>query len=364
MDSELQIGLIGAGVGFVVLVLAYNKWQERKHRKQAEQAFKSSHRDVLLEPHEGGGETAREEPGLTEAMPPEPAPRPVREAPVKRSAPEAPEALDPRIDCIIRIEAIEPLAASALWPVQLEQLDGLSKPVRWYAFDDHSNLWQPVNGHNAGAHHWYCAAMQLVDRQGPIGEPDFMRFSGGVQRVADHFMAVPAGLPARAEALGSATTLDRFCAEVDVQIGVNVIASNQPFPGTKIRGLAEAQGMVLSDDGSFHARDEEGNVLFYLSNLEHSVFVADTMRSLQTGGLTLVIDVPRVANGVGAFDRMMHFANHFADALHGIVVDDNRAPFGSEAAGMIRSQISQFQERMASHAIPAGSPLAKRLFSA
>ena len=48
MDSELQIALIGAGLAAVVLVVGYNKWQERKHRRDAERAFRSDHRDVLL----------------------------------------------------------------------------------------------------------------------------------------------------------------------------------------------------------------------------------------------------------------------------------------------------------------------------
>ena len=45
------------------------------------------------------------------------------------------------------------------------------------------------------------------------------------------------------------------------------------------------------------------------------------------------------------------------------MVDDHRTPFGAEAAGMIRSQIAQFQERMASYGIPAGGDLARRLFA-
>ncbi len=380
MNSELQIGLTGAGVAVVLLIVVYNKWQERKHRKHAERAFKSAHRDVLLEPQDGvpssGAEGERREPGIDDVLPspldvadvgeivrPEVV-RPVSEAPVKRGMPDMPEALDPRVDCVIRVEAIEALEASRLWAAQAEQLDGLSKPVRWFAFDDGSNLWRSLNAHSAGAFHWFCAAMQLVDRRGPIGEADFLRFSGGVQRVADRFLAVPAALPARAEALGSATELDRFCADVDVQIGINVITAGQPFSGTKLRGLAEARGMVLADDGSFHARDDHGNLEFALSNLEPALFAADAMRSFQTSGITFVIDVPRVSNGSAAFDRMMDAARQFADTLGGTVVDDNRAPFGTDAAAMIRRQIAQFQERMASRAIPAGGELAKRLFAA
>ncbi|MFP5401139.1 MAG: cell division protein ZipA C-terminal FtsZ-binding domain-containing protein, partial [Gammaproteobacteria bacterium] len=80
-------------------------------------------------------------------------------------------------------------------------------------------------------------------------------------------------------------------------------------------------------------------------------------------GLTLVIDVPRVAGGGAAFERMMHTAGELAGELGGDVVDDNRAPFGAEAAAIIRGQIEQFQARMDEAGIPAGGPLAQRLFA-
>ncbi len=366
MDSELQIGLAALGVVAVVGIVAYNKWQERKHRKHAEQAFKSDHRDVLLEPS-FEGESGRVEPWAEEESVGEVPPRGMRaahEPTPRRAGLPNPDVLDPRVDCIIRIESIEPLDAPRLWAAQHEQLEGISKPVRWFAFDDTDNLWRPLTPHTAGTYHWFCAAMQMADRRGAIGEQDFLHFTGGVQRVADQFLAVPASIPPRAEALGNAVELDRFCASVDVQIGVNVVSNSHPFAGTKIRALAEAYGMVLGDDGAFHARDEEGNTLFSLSNLEPGLFAPEEMRNLHTNGVTLVIDVPRVANGAAAFDRMMQHAMQLAEALHGSVVDDNRAPFGPEAAAVIRNQIQQFQAEMANQDVPPGSPLAMRLFSA
>jgi hypothetical protein len=46
--SELQVALAGAGVAAVAMVLGYNSWQERKHRKAAERIFKGGQGDVLL----------------------------------------------------------------------------------------------------------------------------------------------------------------------------------------------------------------------------------------------------------------------------------------------------------------------------
>jgi len=370
MDSELQIALIGAGLGAVVLIVGYNKWQERKHRNKAEKAFKSEVRDVLLEPRAAAGaadgpveRTVRREPGIGAADEPGNVPRPVREASIKRSAPDAPELLDARADCVIRFEAIEPLDVQRVWQAQAEQLAGLSKPVRWFGFNDAENLWFPIGPHSAGACHWFCAALQVVDRRGSIGESDFMRFSGGVQRVADMVMALPPSLPARVETLNNAAEVDRFCADVDVQIGVNVVATARSFEGRDIERLARRHELALLGDGSFHAQADDGSTLFTLANLEGGLFSSEGMSLLVTGGVTLVIDVPCVRDGVAAFDRMMSIANDFASQLGGVVVDDNRSPFGADAADMIRSQIRQFQDRMSEHGIPAGGPLARRLFA-
>jgi len=359
MDSELQIALIGAGIAAVVLVVGYNKWQERRHRREAERAFKSDHRDVLLEPREEPSAGERREPGIGGA---DDEPRRFSEAPVKRSAPELPRLLDPRADCVIRLETIEALEVGRVWAIQAEQLAGLGKPVYWFGFNDAENVWQPIGPNSTGACHWFCAALQLVNRQGSIGETDFMRFSGGVQRVADALMSLPPALPPRGETLRNATELDRFCADVDVQIGINVVSRDGQFEGRAIHAVAEKHGLRLGSDGAYHMVDGEHSV-FTVANLESGRFSPESLKGLVTRGLTLVIDVPRVSNGGAAFDRMMKMATTLAGELGGDVVDDNRAPFGAEAAAIIRSQIGQFQIRMADHDIPAGSPLALRLFS-
>lgn len=365
--SELQMGLIGAGTVAVVGVFAYSKWQERRHRRQAEQVFGAEHRDVLLEPEAGSRPEERVEPAELPDEPAEPtaaATRPVREGDLRRQVPNLPATVDERVDCVIRIESIEPLQAAKLWLAQRELMQGITKPLAWFTFDDGRNAWEEINGHSAGSHNWFCVAMQMADRRGAMDGAEFGAFVDGVQRVCDQFMAMPASQPGRVEALQVAAELDRFCAGVDVQIGVNVVSVAMPIVGTKLRGLAEAQGLALRDDGMFHAEDEQGVTLFSLANLESGLFSVESLRGLQTGGLTLMVDVPRVPNGHLAFDRMMVFARQLAETFSAQVVDDNRAPFGEPAAALIRSQIEQFQGQMQNYGVPAGSPLALRLFSA
>lgn len=361
--SELQLSLIGAGALAVVGVFAFSKWQERRHRRKAEGVFGGEHRDVLLEPASGERVEPRSEPqeGVGASGPES---LTLGGDMQRRHAPELPGGVDPRVDCVIPIESIEPLPAGKLWLSQQELLGSLPKRLAWYGFDDEGNSWDELGPHSGGRHHWLVAAMQMADRRGAMSEGEFQAFSDGVQRVCDQFLAVPASLPCRAEALGRAMELDRFCAGVDIQIGVNVVAAGSAFAGTKIRGLAEAQGLILGDDGMFHARDEDGATVFALANLEPNLFHPEGLRGLLTNGLTLLVDVPRARNGLLAFDRMMVFARQLAEALNGVVVDDNRAAFGDPAAALIRSQIEQFQHQMLAYGVPAGSPLAHRLFSA
>ena len=259
---------------------------------------------------------------------------------------------------MIRLESIEPILAGQLWQTQREHLEGLSKPVAWFALDESVNQWRPISPHSGERYHWFCSAMQLVDRRGPINDADFSRFVDGVGRTADQFMAIPTAAPARAESIERAGQLDQFCASVDVQIGVNLVSGAEPFLGTKLRGLVEAQGLALRADGLFHAEDDNGNSLFVLGNLEPTLFSPESLRDMQTQGLTMIVDVPRVADGAQVFDRMMLVAKQLAGALGAHVVDDNRQPFGPEAAALIRQQIKHFQGQMQECGMPAGSPLA------
>lgn len=371
MDSDLQIGLIVLGLTAVVGIVAYNKWQERKHRRSAEEAFRGDHPDVLLDtasaPRIEPGFSQDETPatdGPEEAEPTDSAIAPQKSTSGRHTGPGIPSVLDTRVDCVICIESIEPLDAPRLWAAQREPLQDLSKPVRWFAFDDGDNLWHELSAHSAGAYHWFCAAMQMVDRRGPLDDKGFHQFTNAVQRVADQFLAVPADFPLRSKALANAVEMDRLCASVDVQVGINLVASGAPFTGPKLRTLAEAAGMRLADDGGFHAIDAEGRTRFTLVNQEPVLFDVQTMGDLTTHGVTLVLDVPLVEKGGEIFDEMMHVATTLSNALNAHIVDDNREPFGVEAAALIRGQIEKIQTEMHTHQIPSGGALASRLFSA
>jgi len=378
--NSLQYGLIGLGALAIVCLVAYNLWQEYKTRKHAEQAFRSTHHDVLLDgdvepavPPAAGG---RVEPALrvvsqqepeaprTEVKKPAPAQplaRPASAVPVRTKEPVLADDLCV-IDCAVSIEAPAGVSASALYMAQQEVLAGVMRRMVWYGWNDMERQWFEIDASTPGSITRACVTLQLGDRRGVVGETELDRFYQQLQRVCEQFLAVPR-LPARAEVLESAAEIDRFCAEVDIQIAVNVIAQNTSFSGTKLRGLAEAAGLVLGNQGVYLAPGETGMPMFVVANHEAVPFTAEQLRHLQTHGLSFVLDLPRTLSPLQAFDHMVGLAAHFAESLGGLLVDDNKVPLTERSLGMIRNQLGQFELQMERQSIPAGSDVALRLFS-
>ncbi|MEF8719263.1 MAG: cell division protein ZipA C-terminal FtsZ-binding domain-containing protein [Candidatus Accumulibacter necessarius] len=398
--TDLQMGLIGLGGAAVVGVLAYNKWQEHKHRKLAEELLSARQADVLLDeaaaddradeyageasraigdfhlPPAVAGATARAgqervEPLLREASA-------LAEVASDSDADAAGETVhaahpahptsaplclvSPAIDYIAAIEVSEPAAAYQIREAQRAALARLGKTVNWIGFNEHSHEWEPILEDGDGAYRHIRVGLQLVDRKGPVRDGDLSIFHVAIQDLATELMGV-AELPLREPALQLASQLDEFCAGVDIQIGVNVISQGQVFPGTKLRTLAESAGMVIDADGRFARVDDEGNLLFVLLNQETQGFSAESMRSMSTHGVTFLLDVPRVASGDRVLTQMLELGRRFADSLHGALVDDNRRPLSESAIEPIRRQVVQYQTAMAHRQLPAGGALARRLFS-
>jgi hypothetical protein len=426
--TELQIGLIGLGATAVVGVFAYNKWQEYRHRKLAEAVFKPQHEDVLLgdgpkltvkplaternEPGLGEEESTaprkRVEPMFADVQPaveedvdlpapeytppPVSAPRAVEPPPAPAAAAQpapvvpapAPERLlgkrlddessdvpasalpaellDPRLEFIVAMELVEPVSAIEILHSQRDALHRLNKPVHWLGFNERSREWERLASDSKLHLRRLRVGLQLVNRMGPVSEGDVAIFANAMQALADQLMAV-ADMPS-SRIFDQAAEIDRFCAAVDLEIGVNLISRGNAFSGTKIRALAEAAGLVLGIDGQFTRYDEAGRAQFCLQNYESTPFTAESVRTLTTHGLTFVLDVPRVDHGERVFMQMTELAKRFADTLQGALVDDNRQPLSDAQLDHIRREfVGKPQATMASFGLPAGSAQALRLFS-
>src|SRR5262249_60087151 len=103
--------------------------------------------------------------------------------------------------------------------------------------------------------------------------------------------------------------------------------SGAPRAGTRLRGVAEASGFHLNDAGQFeYLHEETGKLQFVLVNGDSQPFTAEGLKNLHTQAVTLLLDVPRVADPVKAFDQMRIVAKRIAVPLEASLQDDNRQP--------------------------------------
>ena len=358
--SDLQFGLLAIGAVVVISVLAYNKWQEATFRREAEASLKSHHDDVLMGSAEdpAGAPAARPQSVRERIEPTFDGPE-AGTAPAVHATPGEP-LLTEAIDFIVTVEADEDINGEALAKAAAVPLAGFSKPVRLEGFDGSLAKWESLRP--GGRYTLMRAGLQLVDRRGLVTDSDLAAFGAGVQQACAAAGAV-ATVPDRGEAMAHAIELDDFCGQVDILIAMHVVAAATAFPGTKIRALAEASGLVLEDDGRFRRRDAEGQVLYELASMDAAPFRADTMRATSFSGLTLELDVPRTPDPARAYEHFRDLARQLAQALEGSVADENRATLSAAAFDQILTQIQAVQRAMAARAIPPGTPSALRLFS-
>ena len=79
--------------------------------------------------------------------------------------------------------------------------------------------------------------------------------------------------------------------------------------------------------------------------------------------ITLSLDVPQVERSERPFVRMRESADALAQAMDGVVTDDNGAVLPPDAMDVIGSELEQLYDTLDERDLSAGSALARRLFS-
>jgi FtsZ-interacting cell division protein ZipA len=393
--SDLQIWLLIIGVAIVVAVLLFNWIQERRFRKQADAAFqvplgamqpgavpREMHKRIepaLQEPVFGSG-GVNEVAGINEphlqpdtalpqaetASPPgldvSPAARPVpvvSTAAPSVSAPPVP--YDELIEYRIRIDSDGVLAN--VFADAFNRARTLGKAVRWLGLPVGATQWEEVQPWRDVRYQQVGVTMQLADRNGAVQEEQLAALSDLLQTTAQtHGLRI--ACDDMVDALERAQAIDRFCVDVDVLIGLNVVARGEGAVNlTRIEREAEGGGMVLGADGMFQLLDSRGEPLYALCNHDAEPFSAETVEGQTSQGVTLQFDVPRVPDGLKVFDGMVAFGRKLANEVGGILVDDNLRPLTDTGIEKIRTQLMRIYERMDARGVPSGSRRALRLFS-
>jgi FtsZ-interacting cell division protein ZipA len=400
--SDLQIWLLVIGVAVVVAVLVFNWTQERRFRKQADAAFQAPMGDALMEsgvvPREtynrvepalrepgfgddetGAGGTSDEPhmrmdadmrpddgPADAEDMAPTPSavktpPAPAPSRPSSSPAVVSPAPYDELIEYRVRMGG-EDISAS-VFADAYNHARTLGKTVRWTGLPLDASEWEEVQPWRDAHYQQIIVTLQLADRNGAVLGEQVFALCNSLQTVARaHGLQV--ACDDVADAQERAQSIDRFCVDVDVLIGLNVVARGEGAVNlTRIVREAEGNGMVLGVDGVFQLLDSRSEPLYALCNHDAEPFSPTVVEGQASQGVTLQFDVPRVPDGLKVFDGMVGFGRKLANEVGGILVDDNLRPLTDTGIEKIRTQLTHIYERMDARGVPSGSRRALRLFS-
>ena len=374
--NSLQISLIVLAIVIIGAIVFYNWFQERKYRKQSMALFRQ-HEDVLLQPSPQAA-AERIDPVVNDV--PEPViqaeseaeatvaaevmePLAVQVEPhMEMTAELPPPPVDPLLEYVISIQVADAIPSPAFATLIDSQRD-TGKPVRWWGYADNMGSWVEISPWREQAFTDVAIVVQLADRAGPVTESQLFNLTHEAQQLASRFNGI-ASWPDIAPVLVKAAKLDQFCVDVDVLIGLNVVSiDGATFNGARIAELAQAGGMMLDNAGVYQRRNDRSEVIYALCNHEDTPFSPDHMDSVQTHGITLLFEVPRVENGLAAFAELAQFGQQLANALGGKLVDDNIRPLSPAGIEKIQTQLVHIYQKMEAHEIPAGGRRALRLFN-
>ncbi len=253
--------------------------------------------------------------------------------------------------------------------------DGYEKPVYVHVLDENKQ-WVLVSNTQAKPVpdqpiSRLACSLQLADRAGAVSRNMLNRFQLTVETLGLDLNA-HVEWQSSGDALTAATTLDAFCIEVDKTMGFHLVhGDNGAFTGTKLRGLAEAQGLTLASDGTFKYFDEstiKQNISpqlpsFVMFNRDQNPFSPDMLRTSVVKAVTFQLDIPHVKHCAEAFNHMVQVAKQMESGLNAVLVDDNNRVLSDIQIEKIRQQLKVIHATMLVRGIVPGSDSALRLFS-
>lgn len=354
--SEFQLSLLTIGLIVVAGVYLYGFWQQWRYRRNQGESFKQQFIETPRQASPNKVLTpdtqAEDNGGLITGLGSGPA----------SVADEICGLLSETTDYVVTILLKTPHMPDALEALWQRRFD-FGKSVQACGLNTASGLWERIIPDSEQTYRAFKLSLQLVDRTGSLSEMRLEGFRDLLNDIARQ-LQVEVRLPPVEQAVQRAQELDRFCADVDQMIGINLLAGgDRKLFGTEVASAAERQGMSLQSDGTFHFADEFGVTLFNLSASDGTPFQHHTLNQVRVESLTLLLDIPRVSEPVRRFDEMVVLAQELAKSLRTTLVDDQRVALSEGAIAQIRTQVASTENLMLAGHITPGSAQALRLFS-
>ncbi|QOT74685.1 cell division protein ZipA C-terminal FtsZ-binding domain-containing protein [Cupriavidus basilensis] len=284
--------------------------------------------------------------------------------PVALDGQPTPAVIDPLIDCIVPLHLERKSSGDRILPLTGRLRRAGTKQVHIEGLRSEANAWEPVT-----AGHQYedlQVAVQLANRGGALNALEFSEFVNAVEALAEALDA-SAELPDMTETVANGRELDAFAASCDVQLGVNVISDGAPWSAAYVQTVATQDGLVLSRDGTrftrYQANAEGVQRALFTLQFGDTNFLRDDLTAKAGRQITLLLDVPSAAQATKPFKTVCEYGYSLAQRMGAQLVDDNMRPLSESSFVAIFGQLQTLYDKLEARGMPAGSPVALRLFS-
>ncbi len=356
MSSSLQIGLAAAGGLVLAAVVAHGAWTSRRNAPR--QAEPEPQDTQPMEPSMDGEVPAnaeRQEPSFNDVMGDPMAAMPI-------PLPERRPGMDPLIDVIAPIALESEVSGDAVLAALPPTRRVGSKPFAVEGLNNATQHWEaPLAGQRYGA---LQAGVQLANRTGALNEIEYSEFVMKAQAFADAMGGAPE-FPEMREEVARGRELDQFANDHDAQLGFTLRAMRTAWSPGYVQQNAARLGFV---PGMIPGRmvlpsSTPGMPPLLGLSFDSQAALAEDPDQSAIREVALSLDVPQVDRAEQPFVRMRETATALAEAMDGMVTDDDGRPLQRDAMDQIGSALEKLYDTLDARDLSAGSALARRLFS-
>ena len=343
--SGFTLGLVILGALVLAALVAWNAWTARRLApRQAQQVAAQE----------------RSEPAVDVDIPIEPVfdSEPAPPLPV----PERRPGLDALIDVLAPIAVESPVSGEAALAAMPATRRAGSKPFAIEGLNEATQHWETP--HAGQRYIAFQAGVQLANRLGALNEIEFSEFVVKAQAFADAVNGAPE-FPEMLHEVARARELDQFAGQHDAQLGFTLRARNAAWSPGYVQQNAARFGFV---PGAIPGRlvlpaSQPGHPPLLVLSFDTQAALAEDPAQSAIREVTLSLDVPQVHRAEQPFARMRDAALGLAEAMDGVVTDDNGQLIHPEGLDVVAADLEMLYDTLEARDLAAGSLQARRLFS-
>lgn len=271
--------------------------------------------------------------------------------------------LNPLIDCIATLLPAQPCSGEQALSVLPSTRRIGSKSWLIEGHNTQTQSWEPVfTGQSYDA---FQAGIQLVNRHGALNEVEFSEFVVKAGEVAEG-LGASAEFPEMLEEVARARELDQFVMGVDIRLSLHLHAKRAAWSLPYVQQHAQRLGFVAGViPGRWVLLGDKDDMIALTIDLHAAL--ADDVNLVPIRSLALTLDVPQVSRGGTdkgrPFDAMTDVAIRLCASMEAMILDEQGGAVDAAMLQRTATELEAVYDRLDAFGTPAGSTMAKRLFS-